>query len=520
MLRSIFALFFRSLRSDGRSIWVHLSWLFLLLVIYIAMLFAQEQSRFRGAPGLQFFRTVIYLDAAFVTLLGISYFSSAISEEKEEDTLGLMTMAGISPLGLLLGKSTTRLFQVFLLLAVQYPFTLLAITLGGLMPDQIYSAYAALLAYTALLANAGLLFSVLSRRNRDASAMTVLWLVAYIFGPLFALVGLASIRYTSDPFWSEWSATLSPILEWVSQISVFTELYRATETGSQFEWTPQLISNSVAALLFFLLSWCLFCYVSHEAAPETANRSLVPKRTSRLRWFSAGRAWNLALSWKDFHFIAGGWFSILIRCGLYLGLFGLAVGATIPWDQPKEYREIRWHDVTYGYEIFVVPLFAVDCILCASRVFNEEIRHQTLASLLMLPRSIPHLVYSKIAGCLFGLIPGAIAVAASFLLLPGGYDNLTSWIGEPGAWWFGLNLILMIHLCLVASLYLRWGAIAMAFGLTSGSMMLSTMLLSLVAFPAGVRPDQFLGVLAIPVVMAIIGCHLLILLRLPALGEK
>ncbi|HEY0981000.1 hypothetical protein, partial [Schlesneria sp.] len=81
MLRNIFALFFRSLRSDSRSLWVHLSWLFLLLVIYLALLSAQEQSRYTGAPGLEFFRIVIYLDLAFVTLLGVSFFSSAISEE-------------------------------------------------------------------------------------------------------------------------------------------------------------------------------------------------------------------------------------------------------------------------------------------------------------------------------------------------------------------------------------------------------------------------------------------------------
>ena len=210
----------------------------------------------------------------------------------------------------------------------------------------------------------------------------------------------------------------------------------------------------------------------------------------------------------------------MIRCGLYLGLYGLAVAATFPWDQPIDTRQIRWQDVTFGYEMFVVPLFVVDCALCASRIFHDEIRHQTLASLLMLPRSIPHLVYSKITGCLFGLIPGAIAVLCAFLLLPGGMDNLMSGIDEPAAWWFGLNLLLLIHLCLVVSLYLRWGAIAMSFALTSGSMMLSTMFMSTIQFSSGFRPDHILGVLVIPVSLAIASCHLLILLRLPALGEK
>jgi len=47
-----------------------------------------------GAPGLRFFYGISYLNLAFLTLLGISFFSTSISEEKEEDTLGLMLMAG------------------------------------------------------------------------------------------------------------------------------------------------------------------------------------------------------------------------------------------------------------------------------------------------------------------------------------------------------------------------------------------------------------------------------------------
>ena len=139
MLRGIFALFFRSLRGDTRSVWVHVSWMFLLLVIYALMWFAQWTEKFVGAPGLMFFRTVLITNAVFMTMLGISYFSSAISEEKEEDTLGLMTMAGISPLGILLGKSTTRLFQAALLLAVHDPLSAMADTDVGLLEQVLAS---------------------------------------------------------------------------------------------------------------------------------------------------------------------------------------------------------------------------------------------------------------------------------------------------------------------------------------------------------------------------------------------
>ncbi|WP_373649889.1 ABC transporter permease [Schlesneria sp. DSM 10557] len=521
MLRNIFALFFRSLRSDSRSLWVHLSWLFLLLVIYLALLAAQEQSRYTGAPGLEFFRIVIYLDLAFVTMLGVSFFSSAISEEKEEDTLGLMTMAGISPLGLLLGKSTTRLFQVFLLLAVQYPFTLLAITLGGLMPDQIYAAYAALLAYTALLANIGLLCSVLARRSRDAAGLTMLWLVGYIFGPLFALAGYSAITTTGDPFWVPWAPVLSPILQLISKTSVFTELYEVTETGYPLQWTPQVISNLAGAVALFVLARILFPFVSHDMSQESTHRMMVPKGAGRFRVLGTGRAWGQALTWKDFHFIAGGWAGILIRCCLYVGLYFLAVAASYPWDQPVGGRHLRWEDVTFGYELFVVPLFIADCAMCASRIFHDEIRHQTLPSLLMLPRNINDVVYSKIWGCLFGLFPGAIAVVASFLVMQGGRRSLYEGIDEPVAWWMGLNLILLVHLCLVISLYLRWGVIATAAALTFGSMMLTTIFADMFLRPiSSGRPDDYFVILIFPVVLAIVGCHVAILLRLPALGEK
>ena len=525
MLRGIFALFFRSLRGDARSIGVHLSWLFLLIVIYVALWFAQEQSRFVGAPGRDFFRNVIYLDAIFLTLLGVSYFSSAISEEKEEDTLGLMTMAGISPLGILLGKSTTRLFQVILLLAVQYPFTLLALTLGGLMPDQIYAAYAALFAYTLMLANAGLLCSVVCRRNRDASGLTTLWLISYLFIPLFALAGHEFLKsppigVAVHPFFIRHEHALKSILLWISQSSVFGQLYWVTETGYRLEMTPQLISNSLGGFLFFLLSWWLFQFVSHDPAPESTTRALVPRKTGRLRWLGAGRVWNFALSWKDFHFVTGGWFGIVMRCGLYVGMYWLVYTASYPWYDTTFLRQVAWRDVTMGYQSFLVPLFAVDCGLVASRIFHDEIRHQTLASLMMLPRSVPYLVYTKIAGCLTGLLPGVIALFWAFFLLDDATRLLSECLKEPPLWWYVANLLFAIHLCAATSLYLRWGTFAISIAAVVGSMILTVMCMSVMRIANGNNAEIMLGLFVVPLLLGCAMCHFTVLFRIPFLAEK
>ena len=67
-----------------------------------------------------------------------------------------------------------------LLLLVQFPFTLLAITLGGVTLNQVLAAYCSLTAYMVLLANVGLLCSVVFRRGGLASSVTGLLILLYL----------------------------------------------------------------------------------------------------------------------------------------------------------------------------------------------------------------------------------------------------------------------------------------------------------------------------------------------------
>jgi len=113
-----------------------------------------------NAPGLRFFEVVVAVDLVFVILAGVSYFSSAISEEKEEMTLGLLRMTNLNPLSILLGKSTSRLCAAILLFVAQIPFTLLAITLGGISLHQVFAAYLTLAAFLVFVSNLALLASV------------------------------------------------------------------------------------------------------------------------------------------------------------------------------------------------------------------------------------------------------------------------------------------------------------------------------------------------------------------------
>ena len=131
MLRGTLALMIRGLRFDCRRWQMH-ALRFLLVAIFLFLLFIswiEYVVSIGTAPGLGFFSYITYTNFVFITLGGMSFFTSSITEEKEEQTLGLLKMAGVNPLGILMGKLGPRLLNALLLLAIQFPFVQLAVTL-------------------------------------------------------------------------------------------------------------------------------------------------------------------------------------------------------------------------------------------------------------------------------------------------------------------------------------------------------------------------------------------------------
>src|SRR5262245_15541591 len=197
MFTGTLAMLHRALRLDARLWRTHLFRLGFALLVCLSLVYAQvlTATTLVGAPGLTLFRTMTWLNLVLISLAGISFFATAITEEKEEDTLGLLKMAGVDPLGILLGKSTSRLLGTILLLLVQFPFTLLAITLGGVRLTQVAGAYCLLTAYMILLGNVCLLCSVVFRRVGLASTVTGVVIVIFLLAAgaiRFIIVGLTT----------------------------------------------------------------------------------------------------------------------------------------------------------------------------------------------------------------------------------------------------------------------------------------------------------------------------------------
>lgn len=467
-MRPVLALFVRALRQTTRAPSTYLLRSLVALVVLLFLWNAHVSLSWSGAVGRRFFGILVATNYFFVTLIGLGSFASAIAEEKEEGTLGLLRMTDLSPLALLFGKSTSRLGILLLLLLVQVPFAFLAVTLGGVSQTQVLFAYTLLATYLFALANISLFFSVrLPGSNRAAflslaviGAYSLLcagphlladWLMvkhAYsIFDPT-----ISALRSVGNGFWSVHPLNHCLVLASTGFLSL--------------EFTRSIMVHLGVGTIFFIFSLLIFeRYCGDESAYSQSSGGL----RSVWRWLGRPkRAVKRAVCWKDFHFILGGRFSIILRCFLY----GLCV-VFVTWgneELSKEHlSEVSWN--------LGIGMLHVELALFALMIWGHEAWGKNIGALVALPRALRWIHLEKLRAIFISLAPSAALFLVAVLLDRERLVNnvflnwlnpvyalelrcrmaltLMVWIAE-----FGTLLILIVNL----SLRMKWTALPAAIG--------------------------------------------------------
>ena len=442
----------RALRQDSRSLLSHLLRFLPAGIVLWFLMLTHQSWRWNSAPGRDFFASIAYLNCVLITLAGVSFFATAITEEKEQRALGLLRMADINPVAILLGKSAPRMLAAVFLLLVQVPFTLLAITLGGVMLHQVVAAYVTLLAHMAFLANLALVFSVICGRSGTANRVMVVWCIALYLIPVIVLSGPSP--WAVPPWWYT-------ALAWVRDASAFYRLSEVLSTG--FAASPfgyQVIVNLIGAAVMFVVAWALFDRYGHdeEGQAGAAGRSW---SWSASRPFGTRRVWENALAWKDFHYLSGGVRMLLVRTFLY---GALCIGLTIYFNS-MWYASSSLEDFGEATMMIMIWALAMELAVVASRIFLYESRERTLSTLLMLPKSTAAIGWAKLAGCLLALAPvaGWLFVGAMFAPRQFG-EAIEDVFSEPGAWFFIAQAVLFAHVVALFSLFVSWGALPLTIG--------------------------------------------------------
>ena len=441
-LRPIFALFVRSLREQSRAKFTPVSRGAIALIILLFIAMNERSFTNQSAPGQSVLMMLAMVNFFTIAIFGLSTFASAITEEKEEDTLGLLQMTKLNPLAILLGKSTARLCEGLLLLAVQVPFTLLCITLGGVSMHQVLRCYAILAAFLFLLSNVALLWSVICRRTSRATSMTTLTGFVLYLLPMFMWSLAMGSRFNGRRT-ATWLESFAQI--WIGINPIFDLARSVTPRGAPFSGdsiTPSLVGG----VIFFGLAWMLFapcCNSGAETAPQRREKPAPAsgRRTQRPR---PGRR---AIAWKDFQFLGGGFRGLFIRFVSYAAICLLLVW----WMVAILHENVRPEGLGIMFWVCGLIAFSMEFGLMGARMFASERKSKTLGALYTLPVGTGRLIRHKILGSLSQLIP---SVALSLL-------GLTLMFNGSAHWNLPINDEFLAGLTLAVTCYIFFAVLVM-----------------------------------------------------------
>jgi ABC-type transport system involved in multi-copper enzyme maturation permease subunit len=466
-MAALLALYARALRELLRAPLAHWACTALVGVIFLFLLGAHASATATTAPGLKFFLHVLTVVLIAMTLAGVTYFATAITEEKEEGTLALLRMTDLSPLAILLGKSTSRLSAALLVLAATLPFTLLAVTLGGISARQVFASYLCLGAYLILLANLALLVSVLSPRGAVATvAASVVVVGAPALGEALRLAP-AWLAGLPVPAVAETAAFLGPPLAAAGEALGTVNPFRRLATVLASGWSGPVVGGHFWISLALAggcltLAWACFDAATGEARRLALPRA-VPRSAGRGAAWAPGRAWLVsAPAWKDFHFLHGGRPVLWIK---WIG-YGLLT-AWVAWPSLRRGAPLAETGLAIGW--WMTLALAVELGLIGSRLLRTELREKTLPSLASLPLSMKHIVLMKLDGARRTLAPVFAWLCLGFGLMLG--SALTAALQQSDLGSFNVfghlilfgyvasQLWLLAHLAAHFSLRFSWGAL-------------------------------------------------------------
>jgi hypothetical protein len=143
----------------------------------------------------------------------------------------------------------------------------------------------------------------------------------------------------------------------------------------------------------------------------------------------------------------------------------------------------------------------------ASRILHDEWQWKTLDTLLLLPRPVSRMGWSKAAGAMFGLVPALFFLLIGAALSPDAFEATVDAVTMPVGWASILAFFVFLHVTTLMSLFVKWGSLPLAILVCMvGSYALTPVVMLAVAFSAAFDSPQaaaipvtglFLGLIAV-----------------------
>ena len=445
----------RAVRNDALSWRWHTVRFGSAAFLLILLIQAQVVTLGRGTSGRMFFEFLAILNFWLMTLIGLGFFPTAITEEKEEGTLPLLILSGMPGVSIVLAKAGGRLWSILLIFLAQLPFSFLALMLGGLTAMQVLTVWFSLACYLVALAGIGVLWSVLCREGyRAARGMLVSIIFLNWIAPITAAFAAWLLQVGALAPRGAGMSVARRLQEFGRTISVPDRIRQllASEANVRF-LQPQSLLHLAIGAASFLLAIAVFRRATEYAhEPITRPLGLARARSDR----PARRPWGEPLAWKEFQFLTSG----LLGFAAQSVLLAAILGGIFYFDGAiRRYLQV---DAPQFAVTGLAALFLVELVYVASRTLAWECRAGTLPTLTMLPRSLVGIVVAKLAGGVFGALPPLIALGIVGTLTD------TGLLLPSTGYWERLailtTVVCLLHLTTLYSLFYPWAAIPMALG--------------------------------------------------------
>ncbi len=499
-MQGTWALTLRTLRQDSRQLRFHLLRLGVAFLLLLAVWGMQSSSQYLDAPGRELLSGLAAVSFFFITVVGVLLFAPSITEEKAEQTLGLLRMTGIGPASLVLGKTIPRLIQFGLVLIIQLPLVWLTPTLGGVDWPLILNIYAVLFVQLLGTVAISMLASVIMRTSGGAVVAAGLAVFLWVMSPEIA----ADIKRSAQDG-SVLAASLQPLAELVASLSLRVKMDGLLRSGTRVSGTATICGANLllATVVFLTAIWSFNFWNRHETTqtewewlqekwhrvwqaitrrlfrrravvsstaslsgqaqpsdqPSSAEAGFLPDAPPAGRSRPSHRSWQNALAWKEYFLLGGGRQGLRIRCAI-AGLGGIALALAI-MDIP--YRifigqfPIVWDDHWFsvaGEAITVCSFYAFifDLIYLTVNLFGYELKSQTWESLQLLPVSLGKICRQRIWGAAIHLIPWVVAFVIGVSMTLDIVDLWQPWDDIYNHPWVSLAVVLQVVVHVVTAL--------------------------------------------------------------------
>ena len=436
---------------QSRRIWFRVGFAVVLAILFAWVYFTWYFLRARGPVrpadlsklAETYFGVFMTVQFIVVCLLTPASVAGAIAEEKERRTLEFLLATDLRDREILFGKLASRIGGLLLFLLAGLPILALMQFFGGIDPELVLAGFAATLLSVLSLAALSIAASVLSRRTRDAIALTYLLAVAYVLAsmivyavsmpraPLSWTVDLLGFTIASDdvaypfvvgnPFFMVMYVLETRVnggLDLFTALGHFA-IFHAVVIAVCVAWAGWRLRTLALMQMFGSTRRLRLRRKPKATAGATHTKSApAPIRASRQR----PEVGDSPIIWKEVFVDAG------LRLGgfgriIVLGLVGLSLvpvflifwfsfvdtgnpirNASQWWDSDRwnQFGEGMNHYLRAAGTVATTLVFLAIAVRGAGVVSGERDRH-TMDALLTTPLSVRTIVWGKWWGCLLGM---------------------------------------------------------------------------------------------------------------------